>query len=82
LSEVNAEMLAHVGSEKGFEEQTEATKYYQRNIRMYSQILNEINLTENDRVLFFWVASHYHLSKNFISRSQKIQNSGEYLQDT
>jgi hypothetical protein len=31
LIEVNAEMLSHVGSEKGFEGADEAAKYYQRN---------------------------------------------------
>ena len=80
LIEVNAEMLAHVGSENGFEGADEATKYYQRNIRMYSN-LNRINLTENDRVFILLGASHTAYLRDFISRSPKYKmvNTFEYL---
>jgi hypothetical protein len=56
-------MLAHVG-EKGFEGSRMNTKYYQRNIRMYSN-LNRINLPKNDRVFFLGVIPHN--SRDFIS---------------
>ncbi|SHG98240.1 hypothetical protein SAMN05444372_112108 [Flavobacterium micromati] len=72
LIEVNAEMLAHVGSEKGFEGADEATKYYQRNIRMYSN-LNRIPLNENDRVFIILGASHTAYFKDFIQRSPKFK---------
>jgi Family of unknown function (DUF5694) len=80
LIEVNAEMLAHVGSEKGFEGADEATKYYQRNIRMYSN-LNRINLTEDDRVFILMGASHTAYLRDFISRSPKYRmvNTFDYL---
>ena len=80
LIEVNAEMLSHVGSEKGFEGADEATKYYQRNIRMYSN-LNRINLTENDRVFILLGASHTAYFRDFISRSPKYKmvNTFDYL---
>ncbi len=80
LIEVNAEMLSHVGSEKGFEGADEATKYYQRNIRMYSN-LNRINLTENDRVFILMGASHTAYFRDFISRSPKYKmvNTFDYL---
>ena len=80
LIEVNAEMLAHVGSEKGFEGADEAAKYYQRNIRMYSN-LNRIKLTENDKVFVLMGASHTAYLRDFISRSPKYKmvNTFEYL---
>ena len=80
LIEVNAEMLAHVGSEKGFEGADEATKYYQRNMRMYSN-LNRIKLKENDRVFILLGASHTAYFRDFISRSPKFKmvNTFDYL---
>lgn len=36
LIAVNADMLTHAGTEKGFEGADEAAKYYQRNLRMYT----------------------------------------------
>lgn len=80
LIEANAEMLAHVGSEKGFEGADEATKYYQRNIRMYSN-LNRLKLTENDRVFILMGASHTAYLRDFFSRSPKYKmvNTFEYL---
>ena len=78
--EVNAEMLSHVGSEKGFEGADEATKYYQRNIRMYSN-LNRLNLTSKDRVFILMGASHTAYFRDFISRSPKYKmvNTFNYL---
>jgi hypothetical protein len=80
LIEVNAEMLAHVGSENGFEGADEATKYYQRNMRMYSN-LNRINLTADDRVFILMGASHTAYLRDFISRSPKYKmvNTFDYL---
>jgi len=80
LIEVNAEMLAHVGSEKGFEGADEATKFYQRNIRIYSN-LNRIKLTENDRVFVLMGAAHTAYLRDFISRSPKFEmvNTFDYL---
>ena len=80
LIEVNAEMLSHVGSEKGFEGADEATKYYQRNIRMYSN-LNRLNLTSADRVFILMGASHTAYLRDFISRSPKYKmvNTFSYL---
>lgn len=80
LIEVNAEMLAHVGSEKGFEGADEAAKLYQRNIRMYAN-MNRINLTENDRVFILMGASHTAYFRDFFSRSPKytMVNTFDYL---
>lgn len=80
LIEANAEMLSHAGTEKGFEGADEATKYYQRNMRMYSN-LNRLKLTENDRVFILLGASHSAYFRDFISRSPKYKmvNTFDYL---
>ncbi len=57
LIAVNADMLNHAGTEEGFEGADEAAKYYQRNLRMYSN-LNRIDLEEHDRVFILMGASH------------------------
>ena len=81
LISVNADILTHVGSEEGFEGADEATKYYQRNLRMYSN-LNRIKLDENDRVFILMGASHTAFFRDFISRSPKytMVNTFEYLE--
>ena len=80
LIAVNAEMLSHVGSAKGFEGADEATKYYQRNIRMYSN-LNRIILADTDRVFILLGASHTAYFRDFFSRSPKYKmiNTFDYL---
>ena len=80
LIAVNADMLSHAGSEKGFEGADEAAKYYQRNLRMYSN-LNRIDLNENDRVFILMGASHTAFFRDFISRSPKYEmvNTFDYL---
>ena len=80
LITVNADMLTHVGSKNGFEGADEAAKYYQRNLRMYSN-LNRIELNENDRVFILMGASHTAFFRDFISRSPKytMVNTFTYL---
>jgi hypothetical protein len=80
LIAVNADMLTHAGSVDGFEGADEASKYYQRNLRMYSN-LNRIKLDENDRVFLLMGASHTAFFRDFISRSPKYEmvNTFEYL---
>lgn len=80
LIEANAEMLSHVGSEKGFEGADEATKYYQRNMRMYSN-LNRLDFTSKDRIFILMGASHTAYIRDFISRSPKYKmvNTFNYL---
>lgn len=65
LIAVNADMLTHAGTEDGFEGADEAAKYYQRNLRMYSN-LNRIELEENDRVFILMGASHTAFFRNFM----------------
>jgi hypothetical protein len=77
---VNADMLTHVGTNEGFEGADEAAKYYQRNLRMYSN-LNRLRLNENDRVFILMGASHTAFFRDFISRSPKYEmvNTFDYL---
>lgn len=76
----NADMLTFVGSEEGFEGADEATKYYQRNLRIYSN-LNRIPLTIKDRVFILSGGSHTAFLNEFMKRSPKYEvvNTLEYL---
>lgn len=76
----NADMLTHVGSKNGYEGADEAAKYYQRNLRMYSN-LNRVSLDETDRVFILMGASHTAFFRDFISRSPKYKmvDTFEYL---
>ncbi len=80
LIALNADMLTHAGTENGFEGADEAAKFYQRNLRMYSN-LNRIDLNENDRVLILMGATHTAYFRDFMRRSPKYEmvNTFEYL---
>lgn len=72
LITVNADMLTHAGTENGYEGADEAAKYYQRNLRMYSN-LNRIDLDEDDRVFILMGASHTAFFRDFMSRDPKYK---------
>lgn len=80
LITVNADMLTHASTKDNFEGADEAAKYYQRNLRMYSN-LNRIKLKEDDRVFILMGASHTAFFRDFISRSPKYKmvNTFDYL---
>jgi hypothetical protein len=80
LITVNADMLTHAGTTNGFEGADETAKYYQRNLRMYSN-LNRISLDSTDRVFILLGASHTAFFRDFISRSPKYEmvNTFDYL---
>jgi len=80
LIAVNADMLTHAGTEDGYEGADEAAKYYQRNLRMYSN-LNRIDLDEDDRVFILMGASHTAFFRDFMSRDPKYKmvNTHNYL---
>jgi len=77
---INSEILTHAGTDDGFEGADEAAKFYQRNLRMYSN-LNRIKLKKEDRVLIIMGSAHTSFFKEFMSRSPKYQmvNTLEYL---
>ncbi|MEJ5102366.1 DUF5694 domain-containing protein [Chryseobacterium sp. MYb328] len=76
----NADILTHVSTANHFEGADEAAKYYRRNLRMYSN-LNQIPLSENDRVLIISGATHAAFFSEFLKRSPKYQsvNVFDYL---
>ncbi|PWJ43212.1 DUF5694 domain-containing protein [Sediminitomix flava] len=80
LIAINADMLTHAGSENGFEGADEASKFYQRNLRMYSN-LNRIELNEDDRVFILMGGAHTAFFRDFINRSPKYKmvDTFEYL---
>lgn len=77
---VNGDMLTHSGTKLGFEGADEAAKYYQRNLRMYSN-LNRLKLNNDDRVFILMGASHTAFFRDFFSRSPKFEmvNTFDYL---
>jgi len=68
----NADILTYVGTEDGFEGADEASKYYKRNLRMYSN-LNRLNLDKTDRVFILLGASHTGFLNKFLNRSPKYE---------
>jgi len=68
----NADKLLYVGTEDGFEGADEAAKFYQRNMRIYSN-LNRIPMGKNDRVFILMGASHTAFLGEFIKRSSKFE---------
>jgi hypothetical protein len=77
---VNADMLAFAGTENGYEGADEAAKYYQRNLRIYSN-LNRIPMTKEDRVFILSGGSHTAFLNEFMERSPKYEvvNTMDYL---
>ena len=80
LIAVNADMLALAGTENGYEGADEAAKYYQRNLRIYSN-LNRIPMTPDDRVLIISGGSHTAFLRDFMNRSPKFAmvDTAKYL---
>lgn len=80
LINTNADKLLYVGTEDGFEGADEAAKFYQRNMRIYSN-LNRIPMTKEDRVFILMGASHTAFLREFMSRSSKFEmvETLEYL---
>ena len=81
LKAVNADMLTHAGTKDGFEGADEAAKYYQRNLRMFSNV-NRIDLDQDDRVFILMGASHTAFFRDFISGDPKYKmvDTFEYLE--
>lgn len=72
LININADILTHVSTEGKFEGADEAAKFYQRNLRMYSN-LNQIELKEDDRVFILMGGTHTAFFKEFMERSPKYE---------
>nr|WP_299487993.1 DUF5694 domain-containing protein [uncultured Allomuricauda sp.] len=80
LITANADILTYVGTENGFEGADEAAKYYQRNLRIYSN-LNRLPLKKTDRVFILSGGSHTAFLNGFLKRSLKYEvvNTFDYL---
>jgi len=77
----NADLLTHVGSEKGFEGADEAAKFYKRNLRIFAN-LNRIPVTIEDRIFILSGGSHTAFLREFMKRSPKYEmvNTLDYLE--
>ncbi|MDG4945998.1 DUF5694 domain-containing protein [Weeksellaceae bacterium KMM 9713] len=69
---VNADILTYVGKNNGHQGADEASEFYKRNLRMFSN-LNRIPLSEDDRVFILMGAGHTAFFRDFISRSPKYE---------
>tara|TARA_R110002051_G_C8693373_1_gene493374 strand:- start:45 stop:896 length:852 start_codon:yes stop_codon:yes gene_type:complete len=80
LITANADILTYVGTENGFEGADEAAKYYQRNLRIYSN-LHRLLLEKNDRIFILSGGSHAAFLREFMSRDSKYEmvNTFDYL---
>lgn len=78
---VNADKLFYVGVGNEFNGADQAAIFYQRNMRIYSN-LNRIKMNKNDRVLIIMGAAHTAMLREFIKRSPKFEmvNTLEYLE--
>ena len=78
---INADILLYVGTDNKFEGADEATLFYQRNLRIYSN-LNRIPMNKNDRVFILMGAAHASFLREFIKRSPKFEmvNTLDYLE--
>lgn len=72
LITANADILSYVGTNNGFEGADEAAKYYQRNLRIYSN-LNRLPLSKKDRVFILSGGSHTAFLNEFMKRSLKYE---------
>lgn len=79
---INADILTHIASPEKSEGADEAAKYYHRNLVMYSN-LNQIPLTEEDRVFILMGSSHTAFFNDFMRRSPKYKlvNVLDYLKE-
>ncbi|MGM0934055.1 MAG: DUF5694 domain-containing protein [Bacteroidota bacterium] len=72
LININADILTHIATEGNAEGAEEASKYYHRNLVMYSN-LNQIELNEDDRVFILMGASHTAFFDMWLARSPKYE---------
>jgi hypothetical protein len=77
---LNADILTYSSTKGNFEGADEASKFYRRNLRIFSN-LNQIAVTEQDRILIISGAAHAAFLHEFIKRSPKYQlkETAEYL---
>lgn len=77
---INADILTYVGTEGKFEGADEAAKFYQRNLRMFSNI-NRVHMNKEDRIFILSGGAHASFFRDFMSRSPKynLVDVSDYL---
>ncbi|WP_316820047.1 DUF5694 domain-containing protein [Pedobacter gandavensis] len=77
---INADILTYNSTKGNFEGADEASKFYRRNLRIFSNI-NQIPLTNEDRVFIIMGATHTAFLGEFMKRSPKYElvNVADYL---
>ncbi|MGE8290068.1 MAG: DUF5694 domain-containing protein [Sphingobacterium sp.] len=69
---LNADILTHNSTKGNFEGADEASKFYRRNLRIFSN-LNQIPVNDNDRIFIIMGATHSAFLDEFMQRSPKYQ---------
>ena len=72
LINTNADKLMYVALEDGFEGADNAAIFYQRNMRIFSN-LNRVRLKKDDRVLILMGGAHTAFLREFFKRSPKFE---------
>ena len=68
----NADNLTYVSTKGNFEGADEASKFYHRNLRIYSN-LNQIPVSKNDRIFIIMGGAHTAFLNEFMKRSPKYE---------
>ncbi|GAA4180903.1 DUF5694 domain-containing protein [Sphingobacterium ginsenosidimutans] len=69
---LNADILTHNSTKGNFEGADEASKFYRRNLRIFSN-LNQIPVNNDDRIFIIMGATHSAFLDEFMQRSPKYQ---------
>lgn len=72
LININADILTYNSTKNNFEGADEASKFYRRNLRIFSN-LNQIPVKSNERILIIMGAAHTAFLNEFMERSPKYQ---------
>ncbi|CAM3455012.1 DUF5694 domain-containing protein [Elizabethkingia occulta] len=77
---INADILTYISTKGNFEGADEASKFYRRNLRIFSN-LNQIPVTKDDRIFIIMGATHTAFLNEFMKRSPKYElvNTTDYL---
>lgn len=80
LINFNADILTYSSTKGNFEGADEASKFYKRNLRIFSNI-NQVPVTKDDRIFIIMGAAHTAFLSEFMERSPKYElvDVAEYL---
>lgn len=72
LININADILTYNSTKGNFEGADEASKFYRRNLRIFSN-LNQVPVTKEDRIFIIMGAAHTAFLNEFMHRSPKYE---------